>query len=428
MQAIMFDFNACMYERPPLVEETLPNQIEMCRQRLILYKTLQSNDSIFINALKRVLNVKKCSLGHLLQVRDSPEIIDARKCDYISHWILRVAYSRTDHDSRAFFVRNELRWFKIRFNNMSSHARALFINKYQLTVAIEQEKKHFRLTGSWYKIYFTEVVELVKLRMYPMNDGYIFIPEHKVVFWFLQRLEKDLWNSFHHLRKIHPVCIDERLKTIISLLNLVRPNEYNFNFGKLELEQLREKWKNFPLCMKIQYENLQKNHHLKHFSRFQLGLFLKGIGLSLTNALELWKSEFIKIMSEEQFIKEHVYYFKHLYGVVGAKINYRPYNCEKIQSQGVGHGQIHGCPFKHSDNHMLAARLAKDSVSNDEIEFILALKKEKDYNKACTRYLECVHSCQIGEDTVINHPNDYFEKACQADVVDIEDLFASENY
>lgn len=52
--------------------------------------------------------------------------------------------------------------------------------------------------------------------------------------------------------------------------------------------------KSFPLCMRQLHQSLRENHHLRHGGRMQYGLFLKGIGLSLEQALQFWRSEFIK--------------------------------------------------------------------------------------------------------------------------------------
>lgn len=52
--------------------------------------------------------------------------------------------------------------------------------------------------------------------------------------------------------------------------------------------------KSFPLCMRQLHQSLRENHHLRHGGRMQYGLFLKGIGLSLEQALQFWRSEFVK--------------------------------------------------------------------------------------------------------------------------------------
>eukprot|EP00889_Picochlorum_renovo_P005373 jgi/Picre1/32403/NNA_007749.t1 len=41
----------------------------------------------------------------------------------------------------------------------------------------------------------------------------------------------------------------------------------------------------FPLCMSVMMDSLRTQHHLKHTGRQQLGLFLKGIGLPMEEAI-----------------------------------------------------------------------------------------------------------------------------------------------
>jgi len=52
--------------------------------------------------------------------------------------------------------------------------------------------------------------------------------------------------------------------------------------------------KSFPLCMKSLHDVVAKEHHIKHFGRLQLGLFLKGLGVPLEEATKFWRGHFTK--------------------------------------------------------------------------------------------------------------------------------------
>jgi len=102
--------------------------------------------------------------------------------------------------------------------------------------------------------------------------------------------------------------------------------------------------KHFPPCMRHLYERLKGDHHLKHFGRLQLGLFLKvrlglglcsgqrrrgadtfqGIGLPLDEAVVFWRRMYGATMSDDKFNKEYKYNIRHGYGQEGKRTNYPP--------------------------------------------------------------------------------------------------------
>jgi DNA primase large subunit len=73
--------------------------------------------------------------------------------------------------------------------------------------------------------------------------------------------------------------------------------------------QLAER--SFPLCMSHLYKSLKDENHLRHGGRMQFGLFLKGIGLSLQDALIFWKTAFARRTAPEKFDKEYAYNIRH---------------------------------------------------------------------------------------------------------------------
>lgn len=144
---------------------------------------------------------------------------------------------------------------------------------------------------------------------------------------------------------------DERLHPVLT--NLVKHHvEPSFSSGAQEsggsirpemLDQLCNT--SMPLCMQNLHQALRKDHHLKHAGRMQYGLFLKGIGLNMEDAIAFWRQEFTRKMSVEDFNKKYAYNIRHNYGKEGKRKDYTPYNCSKIISgaaprAGESHGRI----------------------------------------------------------------------------------------
>lgn len=72
-----------------------------------------------------------------------------------------------------------------------------------------------------------------------------------------------------------------------------------------------------PLCMAFPMDGLNEKGHLRHFGRLQLGLFLKGAGLNLQEAIAFWANRFSKTTNAEDFRKKYEYNIKHNYGKLG---------------------------------------------------------------------------------------------------------------
>ena len=59
--------------------------------------------------------------------------------------------------------------------------------------------------------------------------------------------------------------------------------------------QVKELSPMFPLCMKNIFKILESGVKLKHSQRYQFSLFLKDLGMDLTEALKFWENYYSKI-------------------------------------------------------------------------------------------------------------------------------------
>lgn len=85
-------------------------------------------------------------------------------------------------------------------------------------------------------------------------------------------------------------------------------------------------------------------------------------------------------------------------------------SCSKIiNEQAPSTGEFHGCPFKHSSQKSLEAKLYKDQISKGHVDEILRLADDKHYQLACTRYFEVTHPGIKDKIDPIEHPNQYYE-------------------
>nr|XP_042121801.1 DNA primase large subunit isoform X3 [Peromyscus maniculatus bairdii] len=161
--------------------------------------------------------------------------------------------------------------------------------------------------------------------------------------------------------------------------------------------------------MRQLHKALRENHHLRHGGRMQYGLFLKGIGLTLEQALQFWKQEFIRgKMDPDKFDKGYAYNIRHSFGKEGKRTDYTPFSCMKIiLTNPPSQGDYHGCPFRHSDAELLKQKMQSYKIPASGISQILDLVKGTHYQVACQKYFEMTHNvddCGFS----LNHPNQFF--------------------
>lgn len=431
------------YSEPPSGNVTLMEFDDMAIERLKILRSVErislsgavKNSEDAINKLYEDFNKNKYFITATEKISESKrdEVEEARRKDHVSHFVLRLAYCRTE-ELRRWFVVQETELFRARFLHAKSQDIKTFMEHNNLaftpvsTEELRSERENL-LNGTYnissgdqmegrtfFKVPFTEALELIRSRKVFIKDGFAYVPDTDlatlVTAAFRAKLSQALAVTNRALPQLED---DERLMRLLQDFDkrytgsdyVQKKPGAGLTITPSMIEELSQK--SFPLCMRQLQDSLRTNHHLRHQGRQQYGLFLKAAGLSLEDAMTFWRSHFSKIMDGDKFEKQYSYNIRHNYGKEGKRTNYTPYSCMKIIMSSVGPGDSHGCPFRHTDAPLLKQRLVNFKVNQQGIGEIMDLVSKSHYQLACTKYWEVTHN--NAESSGINHPNQYFEES-----------------
>uniref|UniRef100_A0A8C5W9B4 DNA primase large subunit n=2 Tax=Leptobrachium leishanense TaxID=445787 RepID=A0A8C5W9B4_9ANUR len=428
------------YQNPPTENISLIEFETLAIDRLKLLKVIENVGVRYIKSHDEYRNqleteIKKLKFPYRYGQEEATDAsYELQRKDHISHFILRLAYCQSE-DLRRWFIQQEMDLFRFRFNQLLKDKIPEFLKLNDLEyvqVSIEEKLKlqedlrnssNITTTAfeecEFYKVPFQAALDLVRPRKVFLSKGFAYIPQRDIISIILNDFRAKLSKALALSARSLPVIqSDERLQSLLNhLSHSYVGQDYSLqkNTGKISLEQIDAlAAKSFPLCMRQLHKALRDNHHLRHGGRMQYGLYLKAIGLTLEQALQFWKMEFIKgKVDSEKFDKVYAYSIRHNYGREGKRTDYTPYSCMKIiMSNPPGNEDYHGCPFKHSDPELLKQKLQSYKVPLAGINQILDLVKGMHFQLACQKYFELTHNiddCGFS----LSHPNQYFVESQQ---------------
>eukprot|EP01137_Pigoraptor_chileana_P008783 Opistho-2@56107 len=426
-----------LYKVPPNEEITMETFEDLAIERVKLLRAVEvasiryPKKNADYEALMREAVKKHMPLSEL---REGNEEVchEERRRDHFSHFILRLAYCRTE-DLRRWMLKQETDLFRHRLSTENSREIGDFLASSGLKyVPIGTDKKNalhdkLRAAGAflsdddvdkedYFSVPFEEALELVRSRKVYLENGMAYVPRRELAAIVSGAFRAVISEALAATERALPSMEeDDRLLPILQSVTKQGP-EYSrkASAGKVTLDQIDPlSRKAFPLCMSMLHDNLRATHHLRHGGRLQYGLFLKAIGLTLEEALQFWQTEFTKVMAVDKFDKQYAYNIRHNYGKEGKRADYTPYSCMRIiMGTAPATGDHHGCPFKHHDQDVLRNLMQTRGVSATGINEVLQLIKEGHFQLACTRYYEAANKMEAGgAGFVVNHPNQYFDEA-----------------
>ncbi|CAL1680464.1 unnamed protein product [Lasius platythorax] len=429
-----------MYDVPPMGEMSLEEFQELgfdrlkalrmvettnCRSDL---KTLEDRkkalcDSLKSDGLKYYANLLYADGSN----PQSEEHLQTRRKDHISHFILRLVYCH-DVEQTKWFINQEVEFFKLRFNSLEKKGieHLLSISNMDCLSISQNEKLELKEElilssgkvtnidiADIYKVPFEKVIDLVRGRKVYLKAGMAYVTHMDLSSVFICYFRENLIAGLESARIFYNnISDDERLTRYLTGL----PSAFSgmarvvWSTTATPIDKLHDLSKtSYPLCMRTLHEALCTNSHLKNSGRMQYGLFLKGIGVTLEDALRFWRDAFSKKTDGAAFDKKYAYSIRHYFGKEGRQTNYTPYGCQKVISSSVGPGEYHGCPFKHMDRDSLCQKLTSHGAFASNMTEILDLAKDGQYHLACAKYFEVMHNKPASKPLL--HPNAYFAES-----------------
>eukprot|EP00270_Netrium_digitus_P009278 TRINITY_DN281_c0_g2_i1.p1 TRINITY_DN281_c0_g2~~TRINITY_DN281_c0_g2_i1.p1 ORF type:complete len:343 (-),score=90.76 TRINITY_DN281_c0_g2_i1:262-1290(-) len=267
----------------------------------------------------------------------------------------------------------------------------------------------------FYKVRFEEIAELVAGKRVFLHKGLAYVPRDQLASIILGHFRANLSKALvMTCRKWTNHIASEEATRVAPLLEAISSRSIGGKVpqmppGDVSLDKLDMlAAHSFPPCMRNLFSKLREEHHLKYNGRLQLGLFLKGIGLRLEDAMAFWRSELPLKVGMDKFEKEYAYSIRHIYGKEGKRLAKSPYSCVKIiTGPPPGVGEHHGCPFRHFSLERLRAYLSLLGVKGVAMDNVMEKAKQQHYQLACAKVFEATHwgqECEAG----VQHPNEFF--------------------
>jgi DNA primase large subunit len=439
------------YQTPPSTELSLSEFEDFALSRLIVLRKIEEmkikavSGQEFQDKLRKTLgeNLPTDSTTSSSVASSTPALRASNfRKDCASHFILRLAYCRTE-DLRRWFLTQETALFKYRLQsleNLGGDYFLKFLKQANLTFikVSEGEKKGMQQflsyglnlsdfsKSAFYKIPFHQASELISRRDVYVSGGFAFVPSSKLLSIVSARFRAGLSKSLALAgQSFSAISEDTRIAPLLKNMNkqytgrnFGAQNGTTSDINASNVDELSKR--SMPLCMKMSQVGMKRDHKLKHWARLQYGLFLKAAGLEMEEALLFFQTEFTKIMTSEQFTKGYAYNIRHMYGKEGKRASYTPYNCTKIiMGNPPAQGDLHGCPFRHYDDNSLSALLGSMGISGQDKDGILHHKKTKNFQLACAKHFEVTHpgieklsaAEGVSMEGVGNHPNAWMESS-----------------
>ncbi len=394
-------------------------------------------------------SIRQLERQHQLHVEEKGNIghDDQLLKDEASHFLLRLALCR-QHEHRQWLLGVECALFAARLEGASTDHILNAVRRcggppLSAVTRGELEAENGRLRREldevtrgvcrqkngvqgikFFRVAFDQVPGLVRSRRVLLRDGDAYVPEVSIQDVVVGLFRTNMNQSLTLASKAVALAdADRRMRPILEsvrqhhVADLNKSSAFDSdNAERISLDQLNESLPAMPLCMQNMIQKLRQHHHLRYSARLQLGVFLKGCGLTMEESLHFWRVEFGKgAIDSSKFEKQYAYNIRHHYGKEGKRQNLKPFPCMKIINDRPGPGEYNGCPYREFQEAELASSIRRLGVDNETTKQITAKAKEGNFQGACGMCFRATQPISPDDEEiktfVTSHPNEYFLEA-----------------
>jgi DNA primase large subunit len=172
-------------------------------------------------------------------------------------------------------------------------------------------------------------------------------------------------------------------------------------------EEIFTKPETFPPCIRELVAVLQAKGHLSHVENWQLGTYLKRVGMSIEEQYAFWYRNSVDNvgMSFDEFKNRVGYQIRHIYGKEGGGIDYSPPSC-KTCIEGYFCYWAHKKLEDLSEDIRVTFADRNSEAIEKAIEEISRLIINQRFQSACARYFNLLTGWRMGGNKV-NHMVNY---------------------
>ncbi len=258
--------------------------------------------------------------------------------------------------------------------------------------------------------------EMLKRRIGAIHKGWIVVDVNAATPFIKREFERKLRRKMEQLREellAHEAKKKQALKFYEYIQKdvfekIMKPKREPIEISEIRLDgSLSENVSKLPPCIQDLLHRVDSEGYIGHWERFQLGIFLKHIGMQVEEQLRFWYEKAVDNLgiSFEEFNKKAGYIIRHIYGLEGGKIDYHMPSCKTIQEKMY-------CRFKHASLEKIGKDVS-DLLQKMNIPEKIAMTRVVDaaqsgnYSLACGLYASILTA--KGDVGNIHHPLIYLK-------------------